>query len=519
MFCLLVFILHIFVIFSVATNIAKKYAVWKHGKLPTHWQTFVAGFRNIIPLVSGIVTLFVALSKSKFEGYLILGIALSLFAPSRLQVILKILYYLISIFLGTLISVLILAVFIIALGIGVIGFVICSVYGFGLLICCKISDNEKFCKYYRDAAANIFYFLIIAPLISVPAFCFGTLIWFVQILWLVKFLFESAFQGRVQQDTWMIFVLSGLALPFELPKWCNRLYDFVRAINSMLYSNRLTMFLQPSWITFNRLVMFLTFMVAFLHTISNNVQQDYIQSVNMTSFDHCNPEIKNDKNLVDQYPDLFTLILWSSFALGLIHLIVEKMIFKEQDINALIFILDFPQDIPCEDPNLDWTMDDHLQHASFNGYHERVFDAIRFGANVNFINSNGCTSLHYASQEGHLDVVELLIQMKADIHVKNKEQLSAIHLACNSGHLEVVRYLIKRGAHLNDKDQNNRQPLHYACLGNHNPLVKLLMDSGADFEAIDMDGLTALQLLSQEDHCNVQIYLAGGKYDIKYSKF
>lgn len=65
-------------------------------------------------------------------------------------------------------------------------------------------------------------------------------------------------------------------------------------------------------------------------------------------------------------------------------------------------------------------------------------------ADVNAVNIDGFTALHYACITGTLSNVELLLQCGADLHQKNADGYSAIHHAFYNRHFAVLYLLLKR---------------------------------------------------------------------------
>ncbi|XP_052064868.1 palmitoyltransferase ZDHHC17-like [Mytilus californianus] len=81
----------------------------------------------------------------------------------------------------------------------------------------------------------------------------------------------------------------------------------------------------------------------------------------------------------------------------------------------------------------------------------------RFGGDLN------STSLHWATRQGHLSTVVLLMSYGADPTILDGEGCRCIHLAAQFGHTAIVAYLIAKGNDVDMIDKNGMTPLMYAC--------------------------------------------------------
>ena len=67
---------------------------------------------------------------------------------------------------------------------------------------------------------------------------------------------------------------------------------------------------------------------------------------------------------------------------------------------------------------------------------------------------------HFTSQliYGHVDVAKVLIQNGADVNAVDKDKWTALHFAAEKGHVDVAKVLIQNGADVNavDEKKNGR---------------------------------------------------------------
>ena len=126
-------------------------------------------------------------------------------------------------------------------------------------------------------------------------------------------------------------------------------------------------------------------------------------------------------------------------------------------------------------------------------------------ANLNgSTNTRGATPLIRAANNGDLEVVKLLLEHGADAGIAMADRQTAIHAvlagrAPEAQALELIRILHKAGADVNvvalvnhPEEIRGGSALHYAVRKRWKDAIKLLASLGIDMNAVDQDGLTAL---------------------------
>jgi len=90
-----------------------------------------------------------------------------------------------------------------------------------------------------------------------------------------------------------------------------------------------------------------------------------------------------------------------------------------------------------------------LSDASLDGNNAKVQALLMSGADVNAVDSNGCTPLIRASIKGHSDVVTTLLNHPLiQINIQAGGGNTALHIAAFFGHLNVAKQLVTAGADL-----------------------------------------------------------------------
>jgi len=119
-------------------------------------------------------------------------------------------------------------------------------------------------------------------------------------------------------------------------------------------------------------------------------------------------------------------------------------------------------------------------------------------------NTRGSTPLIRAANNGDLDVVELLLEHGADATVYMADRQTPIHAvlsgrAAEPQALELIKVLHEAGTDVNvvalvnhPEEIRGGTALHYAVRKRQKDVIKLLASYGIDMNAVDQDGLTAL---------------------------
>merc|ERR1712137_1408304 len=76
---------------------------------------------------------------------------------------------------------------------------------------------------------------------------------------------------------------------------------------------------------------------------------------------------------------------------------------------------------------------------------------------------------------GSLRNVRVLVHSGMDVNSLNDDGETPLHWACKVGSTEIVKYLLTHGASINAMDENGDTPLHWAAEENHTEVAELLL--------------------------------------------
>jgi ankyrin repeat protein len=124
---------------------------------------------------------------------------------------------------------------------------------------------------------------------------------------------------------------------------------------------------------------------------------------------------------------------------------------------------------------------------------------IRAGANVKTTNRHGATPLWLASLNGSAATIGMLLEAGADASAASAEGETALMVAARTGTVDAVKLLLARGADPNVKEHwRGQTALMWAAAEGHAPVVAALVAGGADVNARSNGGFTAILFAARE---------------------
>ena len=126
-----------------------------------------------------------------------------------------------------------------------------------------------------------------------------------------------------------------------------------------------------------------------------------------------------------------------------------------------------------------------------------VKKALAVGCDIDAVDSDAKTSLHWSCERGHIDVAVLLIHNGANIFSQAFDGKTGLHFAAQNNHVLLVKQLLAFGFSPNSAAFDGRTALHLAVEANHTEIVRILLDAGADATEKTTSDLNAFQLANQ----------------------
>lgn len=120
----------------------------------------------------------------------------------------------------------------------------------------------------------------------------------------------------------------------------------------------------------------------------------------------------------------------------------------------------------------------------------------------------GMTPLMEAASKNDTDAISTLLDEGADINEVDSEGSSALHWAVYSGYYEAAALLLENGADANTVDIYDATPLISAVFAEDVEMVNLLLEYGADANYIDASGYTAYDYALDYENAELQELLA-----------
>ena len=156
--------------------------------------------------------------------------------------------------------------------------------------------------------------------------------------------------------------------------------------------------------------------------------------------------------------------------------------------------------------------DPALVQAAARGDGAAVRQLLRQKVDVNAVDRDGATALHYAIWADDLGLADELSRAGAKVTAANAFGVTPIYLAVDNGNAAIVRRLLDAGADVNTADATGDTLLMAAIRTGNQEVVRLLIDRGARVDAAEPQlGHTALMWAARvNDAASIKLLLEHG---------
>ena len=156
-----------------------------------------------------------------------------------------------------------------------------------------------------------------------------------------------------------------------------------------------------------------------------------------------------------------------------------------------------------------------LLYSAFRGNWEVLDKLLNNRASIDTMNNNGLNLLHLASQGNHPDILVFLIEKyNFDINSLDSNGNSALHWAVYMNSYQIIDYLIYYGIDVNIQERDGYTPLHFAIINKNYRMVKKLINLKCDCDIETSNGKNAIKLCEEYELGNIKYLLLKSKFHI-----
>jgi ankyrin repeat protein len=156
---------------------------------------------------------------------------------------------------------------------------------------------------------------------------------------------------------------------------------------------------------------------------------------------------------------------------------------------------------------------DSVPEAAMNGDREGLRSLLKQGADVNAVQGDGVTALHWAASRGDAEMTGMLVVAGANLRAATRfGGYMPLHVAAERGAAGVVQALLKAGADANTPTGRGTTALMLAASAGDTATLTALLDAGAKPDTLETErGHTALMFAAAADRLPaVKLLLAKG---------
>jgi ankyrin repeat protein len=142
--------------------------------------------------------------------------------------------------------------------------------------------------------------------------------------------------------------------------------------------------------------------------------------------------------------------------------------------------------------NVPHALDINIQYAASSGYCRQIEHLFTEGADINSINTDKATPLHYAVAAGEKDAAEVILLLGGNADAQDVLEKTPLMVAVEEDNLDIAEMLINYGANVSTGDFHGLTPLHFAIRNESFYMVDMLLYYKTDPDICDKKGNTPL---------------------------
>ncbi|MCP5527317.1 MAG: ankyrin repeat domain-containing protein [Verrucomicrobiales bacterium] len=124
---------------------------------------------------------------------------------------------------------------------------------------------------------------------------------------------------------------------------------------------------------------------------------------------------------------------------------------------------------------------------------EVVLVLVKAGADP-MTSADGYPLIHHAVAAGRIEVVDALKERGVNLDARGSGMITPLMVAVGMNQADVLEWLLKHGADVNLQDEDGNTALHFAAWKRSPSLAKRLLEAGASRAAVNLLGMTPVQL-------------------------
>jgi len=139
--------------------------------------------------------------------------------------------------------------------------------------------------------------------------------------------------------------------------------------------------------------------------------------------------------------------------------------------------------------------------AVMKGDRTALRSLIQQKADINAVQTDGATAVHWAVYKDNVEMLDLLIAAGARVDATNREGVTPLHMASLYGNVSMIDRLVKAGADAKQKGPAGETMLMLAARNGNPEAIKVLVAAGADLNTREpIRGTTALMWAVEQRH-------------------